>query len=407
MRNTFIKEFKELVVDKKIWIGILTVLIILIIGTSYNAGKAEDIVAGKIYMGVINRDESPYSELLLSYFSGSEALDGLIAVRKGEDKEIKEAFGRGELDLYLEIPENFASDMMSIENVPIKVTIDSSDTTKALLFKNLLHGYEKYITSVEANAVGLYEIMEQEGQDQELIEEANRKISMDLIFTALGRNMFFSYQPVEQFPQVDPLIYYSGSVLIMLLLYLGLNTGFLVLKEMNQGTLTRLRTTRTPICQLFAAKATVHSILLTLLLAAAIRILMTSDSGSFKLFHKPWDMRIFIYCLSVAMFCICLGIFLSSLFRTTQSFALTGNLMIFLFAIMGGGIIPVTYLPYHMVLLSKLTPFYHMLKGLLEIEQELSGNVGRVSVCFLLVSLVLFGLAVIIFGRRSVKGDEE
>jgi ABC-2 type transport system permease protein len=396
MFNIICKEIKELFADKKIWIGILTVLIILIIGTSYNRQKPEKPVSDLLRLGVINKDISAYSDLLGDYFTGSKTFASLITVMVGEETEIKEAFHKGELDIYLEVPENFAENMIHLEHSPVKVTLNISDTTKAILLQNVLKSYEKYIAAVEANAVGLYEIMEQDGMDQELITDTNRTVSLDLIFTALGKEAFFTFKPVSQFPVTTLPVYYIGSILVMALLYSGLYAGFQLLREMKQGTFMRLRTTGTPLLLFLTAKMAIVIIFLTAALLGAVTILC----------QGPLSPGGILFCLAVTMFCVSMAVLLSALFPATQRFVLAGNLLIFYFTVLGGGIIPIQFLPQDLLLLSKATPYFYILKGILDINQGMYWKLGGVTAGFLLIAAAFLGASVFLLMKRRVIYDE-
>lgn len=396
MFNIIHKEVKELFADKKIWIGILTVLIILIIGTSYNVRKTEKPTSDLLKLGIINYDESSYSDLLLNYFTGSKTFSSLITVVIGDEREVKKAFRKGELDIYLEIPENFAQNMMYLKHSPVNVTLNIKDTTKAILFENVLKSYEKYIAAVEANAVGLFDIMEEDGMPEQLTIETNRTVSLDLIFTTLGKEAFFAFKPVSQFPATTLVVYYISSFLVMALLYSGLYAGFQLLKEMKQGTLSRLKTTKTSLFKFLTAKIVTVIILFTAAALSAVTILT----------RRPLSESGILFCLSITMFCVSIAVFLSSLFRTTQRFVLAGNLLIFYFTILGGGIIPIQFLPQDMLLLSKATPYYYIMKGLLDINQGMYWKISGITMGFLLTSALLLMMSLFFLMKRRVNYDE-
>jgi len=390
MLNTIIKEIKELCVDKKIWIGILTVLIIMIIGTSYNRKNPENKAGEPLAMGVINHDNSTNSKLLLSYFDSSKTFTSFVRVVRGDSKTIEEAFEKGELDIYLEIPENFTQDMIRMEHTPIKVTINIEDTTKALLFQNVLKSYEKYISSVETSAVGLYEVMEQDHMEQELITSTNRKVSIDLIFTALGKEAFFSYQELEQFPATTVILYYISAGLILAIFYFSLYIGYRILNEMKQGTFTRIQTTKTSLFCYLTGKLSVYILLIASITFAAISIISRGQiSGGCVWFS-----------LTAAMYVVNQAVFLCVLFRTTQSFVLVGNLILFYFAILGGGIIPIQYLPQDMFTLARFTPNYYLQRGIIEITNGMYEKVHSITAGFLLVSFVMYGSTLLLLRRR-------
>ncbi len=396
MLNTMIKEVKELFADKKIWLGILTVLIIIIIGTSYNRKNVEEMLADHLRLGVINNDDSTYSDLLLGYFRGSETFSNFITVTIGEEQEVKRAFEKGELDIYIEIPKGFAQNMIEIEHLPINVTINIKDTTKAILFQNVLFGYEKFISAVEVNAVGLYDIMELEGADRKLIDDTNVTHSLELIFTALGKEEFFNFQEVASFPKTRISEYYLISILIMGLMYAGLYAGFKLLREVRQGTFLRIKTSRMPLYQFLAAKLIFLSAALAVSVIAAICIL----SG-----NKP-SYEIGLFGSSLALFCVTMPMLLSAFFETTQRFMLVGNLLVFYFAVIGGGIIPIMFLPQDILRLSRITPFYYMMEGIIRINQGQYEFAGRISLGLLLAALLFFGGTLLFFMRRRVSYEE-
>lgn len=396
MLNTLNKELKELFADKKIWVGILTVLIIIIIGTSYNRRNVEADISEHLRLGVINNDDSNYSELLLGYFHGSETFSSLVTVTIGEEAEVKKAFEEGELDIFIEIPKGFAQNMIQIEHLPINVTINIKDTTKAILFQNVLQSYEKFISAVEANAVGLYELMEEEGANQQLIDDTNVTISLELIFTALGKEEFFTFKEVATFPKTRISEYYLVSFLVMGLMYAGLYGGFKVLREIRQGTLLRIKTTRLPLYQFLSAKILFLSVILTAASVTAICIL--SDG-------RPTG-NILLFSSSLALFNVTMPILLSAFFETTQRFILVGNLLVFYFTVIGGGIIPIMFLPQDILQLSRITPYYYMMEGIIRINQGQPAVSGKISVALLLTSLLFFIGALLFFTRRRVSYEE-
>lgn len=396
MSNTLIKELKELAANKKIWIVILTVLIIIIIGTSYGRKNTESMSSDILKLGIINNDKSSYSDLLLSYFNSSQTFSSFVTVMKGESEEIKDSFQKGELDIYLEIPEDFAKNMIQMEHSPINVTINIEDTTKALIFQNILKSYEKYIASVEVNAVGLYDVMEQDGMSQELIDKTNRTISLDLIFTALGKETFFDFKPVSKFPTTTVIQYYMIALLIMTMMYGGLFVGFGLLREIKLGTFNRIRTTQLQLYQFVFAKMLLITALFTV-------------SGTFVInwiADKSITVEVILLGFAISLFCVTFAVFLSAFFNTTQRFILVGNLLIFYCIVIGGGIIPIRFLPQNIIRLSKMTPNYYMVKGIIHLKQGQLLEANHITLAFFFLSAFLFMAAVILFSRRSVTYEE-
>ncbi len=397
MFHTIIKELKSL--DKKIWIGFLTVLIILIIGTSYhiknNVENEQKNYSELVKIGVINKDSSDYSKLLLSYFNGSETFTSFIKVITGKEEEIDQEFDNGKLDVVIEIPENFAQNLIHIKHSPIRVEINTMDITKAILLQNVLRSYERYISAVEVNAVGLYELMEVYEMDPQLISDTNTKLSIDLILTALGKEKFFSFRAIGAFPSTSLANYYIASIFIMLSLYFGLYAGYELRREMGQGTLVRLRTTRLSLYQYVLGKNIAMAILPAILLGVAITFL----TGKLYLIN-------FVFSICIALFSVALAVLLCGVLKTTQSFTLTGNVLIFLLTLIGGGIIPIQFLPQDMLLLTKFTPYYYLMKGILNINHNHFFDSFLWAAGILLIAIFMSHMGIYFLKRRSVIQDE-
>lgn len=396
MLSTIIKEARELFSNKRIWIVLITVLIILIIGTYYNMRITPQQAEKPLKMGVVNNDSSTYSRVLLDYFKGSKVFSGMIEVTTGMEEVVRQLYEEGELDVYVEIPEGFSENMIHIEHIPIKVYISIEDTTKAIIFTNILQGYEKYIAAVEANAVGLYDIMTNDGMDNELVDKANTEISMNLILTALGKEAFFTFVSEESFPAVKITEYYLISILVMVIFFAGLYGGFKLLREIRQHTFIRLITTQMPLYRYLAAK--------TILYAAALSIFALSAASIIN--SKMPDLGIALICISSAVFSVTFSLFLSCLFTTEQRYILAGNLIMFIFSVMGGGIIPIMFLPRDILRVSKLTPFYYAIEGLVKAGRGYRGKAVSISLVLMLVSLISFVAMVLFYTHRRADYEE-
>jgi len=395
------KDCKELFGSKK-RIGIIViVLIILIISTYYNITKhEEDKTSSMIQFGVVDKDSSVYSKLLLEYFNKSESFHSYIHIVEGKSDEIEKAFYNGKLDIYLEIPENFAENMIYLKHLPVKVFINATDTTKAIFLKNILESYEKYISAVEVNCVALYDTMVLSGMDSELINKKNIEISYDLIFTALGKENFFLFQENSDFPSTTILNYYIYAIISMAFVYSGLYVGFLMMKERKQGTLKRLHTIGIPIGRILFEKTIFSSaVIFTIIyMTYLIPTLFKGDTINIKMG---------IVYLCAVLFCVSLAILLSGVFRKIQNYMIVGNFLGFIFCIIGGGIIPIMYMPTELVDLAKYTPNYWFIKVMLSVQKQIINGLFLKIVLGLLISTFLFYiLSWIAYCREEVCFEE-
>lgn len=395
------KDYKELFSSKKRIGVIVIVLVILIISTYYDLTKqVSDKTTTMIQFGIVDKDSSAYSKLLLEYFHESESFSSYINIVEGKNEEIEKSFNEGKLDLYLVIPEDFAKNMIYLNHLPVKVVINGTDTTKAILLKNIFESYEKYISAVETNCVTLYDVMTLSKMDSNLIEEKNIEISYDLIFTALGKEKFFHYQELGDFPQTTKLNYYICVMISIVLMYSGLYVGFQMMKEKKLGTLRRLYTAGMPTANILLEKIIFSSAIIFLIIYSAYFI-PTLYKG------EAIDIKVGVIYLCTVVFSVSFAILLSGVFSKIQNYMIVGNFLSFLFIIIGGGIIPIMYLPAELVKVSKYTPNYWFIKLILSTQRGIRDELFLKIIFVLLASAFLFFiLSNFVYGREEVRLED-
>lgn len=345
------KEAKELINSRGILFLLGAVSIILIIGISYSSKNMGVTGEYKISIGVENRDNSFYSRLLLNYFQEDENFANYASLIPGTEKELSKDFYAGTIDAYLVIPENFAKNLIEVTNIPIEVKISTQDTTTAVILKNILEGYEKYITAVEINAVALYEIMEREKMPLELIEQVNVDISTQLVFTALGRDGIFDYQEIKSQKATPLSAYYTYVLTAMVLLYSGIYGGLRFLKERKAQVWSRGVVAGISMTQQLLAKFLFYGVLSFLAVSAVLGLLQ-------KQLGIPITGKRYLVLALMAFFSTALGLFLAFLFQEERAYAMGANMFQIITCIIGGAVVPVMYLPEGVLLLARLTPVY-------------------------------------------------
>ncbi|MCR5685244.1 MAG: ABC transporter permease [Lachnospiraceae bacterium] len=351
----FIKDVKLILHERRMMIVLALTAAVLIMGACF----AKPYMAGvKVRFGVADLDDSEYSRLLIAYFEQSESFSSYVELVAGTEEELAASFKNRDIDLYLVIPKDFAAKLMNIDNVPIRAVIDSSDKTKAVLYKNLLEAYGNYISAVEVNAQAVYDLMGEEGYDTDTRSKVNYSLSYDLIFTALGKDEFFKRKESERIKGVDLVNYYVYSLLGLIIMYTGMIAGldFLIerkslagarLKALGYGAFCRY------LSKLAAFLCIGGTALLILLLCINAGGKMHFDAGS-----------IFVVILSLGLAC---AFFMAISFAgmSTGGYITFSNMLILMLTIVGGGIIPIMYLPEAMSRVAMFTPLYRFIRAML------------------------------------------
>ena len=355
--NLLWKDLKESFCNKKIWMFFTIVSAIIIAGTYCAMKENEKEAKPIISVGVVDNDSSSYSNMLVNYFKESEEISQYADIIVATEDEIKNMFEHKEIIGYLVIPEHFVENLISIENTPIKVVIGTENTTIAVLFHNILKSYEKYISSVEVNCAGLYEIMQYEQRPQELTEKKNMDISMKLIFMALGRHDLFEVHEMESAEQVSVKQYYIHSCIVIVLLFGSMFAGFSYLYEKENKTLERLKLAGIQDWKYLLYKIVVSCTCCDLLLLCLYGIAgILSDSGS-----GMDECMLYTGFLSG---CIALSILLAYFCKSTKVYILVTGTTYFMLYIIGGGVMPMMYMPRVLYAIGQYSPVYWILQAL-------------------------------------------
>ena len=402
MLNMMKKDLKELVSNKIIWFVLCIVLIIIVISTTFVGEKQDDggEDSTSITIGVLDLDNSNYSKLLLSYFEENEALSSYISLVKGTADELNEMMIQNSLDMYLEIPKDFVTNMVQIEHAPIKVYINTYDSTKALLIKNLLQSYEKYVAAVEIGCVTLYEVMELSKMPQELIDEKNVEISYDLIFTAISKDAFFKEVNISDISAIPLKTYYVYEAIYLIICYLSVMLGIQFLRERQKGIYKRLLTTGTSMTGLVVGKIFVFAGFCELIIILLSTLLHFTSGGGPK-FQTVLLISMFLW-ISCA---IC--VFISACIKNIATYLLSMNLIIIFGAIIGGGIIPLSFLPKELYQIASKTPNAWFIKEMIRFQgPEANGfDVSLISIALAFIGFVLLSGAM--YRRREANANDK
>ena len=350
-----LKDIKLILHERRMLAVLGMILAALCLGVLF--AKPSSTGAG-VRFGVADHDDSEYSRLLIAYFEESKSFSSYVSIVTGDEAELDRMLKDHELDLYLVIPKDFAERLMNIDNLPIKAVIDSSDKTKAVLYKNLLNAYGSYISAVEVNAQAVYDLMGSEGYDHDARTKVNYELSYDLIFTALGKDEIFKRNETERVKGVELANYYVYSLLMLVILYTGMLAGLGFLAERKSLASARLAAIGKGYPVQYFSKLVAYLIVCWPVITAML--LTVNASG-----RMHFDLRAIL--LSLTGLAISCAVFMAaSLLPLSQGGYITlANMLILLLTIVGGGIIPIMYLPDAMARLAVFTPTYRFIRAML------------------------------------------
>ncbi|MBP3610918.1 MAG: ABC transporter permease [Lachnospiraceae bacterium] len=338
-------------------VGML-VLIVVIIGTfSYIREQREpESGTGKMILGVANEDTSEYAGLLLDYFKENEVFQQYVELVEESERKLEEALWRGELDGYLAIPKSFAQSMIDMEHLPVRAVISMKNPTKALVLRHVMDAYENYIEAVEVNCTALYRLMKEEGYPADERNAANMEVSLELIFTALGKDELFRYRELEAKEELSLSDHYKYTAVYFVLLFSFLPAGLRLLALKKSGLTRRLKSMNTSGLHVAAAAGLPY-----LLLCGGVFFALCWQEEKLALYPEglllvlPWLVAVLV---------------LGWLCDSSQTYLFVCSLMLVGLLVLGG-LIPEQFLPEQFETVAEWMPnrrFVQLMAGLLEVQ---------------------------------------
>lgn len=317
-------------------IGFLAVLIIIMIGTVCYVREQEIIPeSGKIVLGVAKEDTSEYANLLMKYFNENEEFLKYVELIEADEEKLQKAMEAGGMDAYLVIPERFAESMIEMENLPIRSVVSMKNPTKALALRYVMEAYETYIEAVEVNCTALYRKMKEEGFSSDELNAANMEISLELIFTALGKDDLFRKNIVEVAEEdktgLSLADHYKLTALYFVLLFLFLPAGLRVIELRQSGMTARMRTMNISVGSVLTAVGLPY-----LVCSAAALVLFCHVEEKQEVLYSG-----ILYILPWLFVMLCLG----SMCKSSQTYLFVCSMILVCLAVFGGSLIPEQFLP--------------------------------------------------------------
>ena len=312
-------------------IGFLIVLIVIMISTICYVREQERTSAEKISLGLVKEDTSEYADLLLQYFNENEVFLSYVELIEESEQKLKQSLSLGELDAYLVIPKDFSQSMISMENLPVRAMVSMQNPTKALVLRYVMEAYETYIEAVEVNCNALYRRMKEEGFSPTELEAANVEISLELIFTALGKDELFRHRVLDAEKQISLAEHYKWTIVYFLLLLLFLPAGLKVIDVKQRGLYSRMKAMRISSIQLLTAVGLPYLFTAVFLLCGYS---CWNGTGSRLLqglvFLLPW---------------LLIFLLLGLLCKSSRDYLFICSMVLVTMAVLGGSLIPEQFLP--------------------------------------------------------------
>lgn len=377
VRSIMIKEFRQILRDKRmrfILFGVPVVMLILF-------GYAVNTDVSRVRMAVLDNDRSRESRNFLQRFTAS----GYFIHEYGlaSPSEADGLLDRGLIDMYLEIPVNFSSNTGAGKGTSVQIIVDGTDSMRAAVIVSYVN-----IISSEFS----YERMKE-------------KISVSVL--ARGAGGIVLKKPVELRerslfnPDLKSRNFYLPAILgLLLTLITTMLTSMSVVKERESGTMDQLIVSPLRPVEFVAGKtlpfAMIGFVDILVITIIAIAWFSVPFNGSFVL--------LLVASMFYVLCALSIGIYISTISATQQQ-AMLSTFLFFIPAILFSGFaFPVYSMPAffrYVALLDPLMYYIGMMRGIF-----LKGS-GVTDLWIDMAALVAMGMVLFALSiRRFSRGFE-
>lgn len=402
--NLFHKEFKQIISNKMFvitWICILVFMCIFMTqdlksNTQGNAtGQSGN--KGNIKIGLINEDSSKYADMFVEFITQSDELSKSLTMTRDEKKVIEKQFYDGELDAYIMIPDNFINNIIDVNATPLYVKISDKDSVVAVLVSNILKAYQSYVTAIQLNVTTLNHSISELGYSDYHTNLECFSVAYLLIQEAFEKNSYMDFEPIEEqksYTVASMLIYAAVSIVI---LYGSLFIGIEILKEKSLWVLNRYLISSSSTLKYITVKVLFYTLAIYILVFIPTTVATVLSKSKMN-----WSLLL-LYLIFIFT-SICMSTLLSFLTGEINLYALVSNMLYITSTILGGGIIPLMYLPENLTKLSKYTLTNIYIESFVKTDyyNSLSGSRTQIYIC-LFISVVCIISSSILFRKKFMR----
>ncbi len=396
--NIALKDLKVIFRDRKALaiMLIMPAVIMLILGSALGPMFESTLAIDKFMIAVVDKDESTNSQRFYQEFLRGEMSDMFETYVVNEEKA-NEMLKKEIVPSVVVIPEDFGINTSNNSPIQIEVRSSAGEHFKTSIVKAVVEGYANGYSRYNAVSVALEGILKDK---LDMIEKPFSGLSdRDALMIDLQsklENSFIDFREDDQEKNkiVTGMQYYCAGMLVMFVLF-GAGMGVKHMAEERESrTLGRLMTTR-------AGKASVLTgkflgLMLITLTQALILILFTT-----LVYRVDWGnsvLGVLFVTISCTFTASGLGMMIAAIAKTLKAADGISQLVVQLFTVLGGGMIPIYVMPDAVKIMAKVTVNWWAVNGYYDLMLG-SSFIAVLPYCavMVLMGIVYLGIGVVRF----------
>jgi ABC-2 type transport system permease protein len=288
-------------------------------------------------VAIVNNDHTMATRTMIQQFNNSKQIKDLVTMIQANDSLAMSMLKDNRIASVIIIPKGFSADLSHGKNTPVVVVGNNQRPLQSLLVKSLMESSADFVTAAQSGVNTVYRFLEKADAPSEVVQNKLQNSILMFTINSLGRLDFFHEEEITDFAIRSPNQFYFFSGLIILIELWGLMLTSVFRENRNKRVEQRLLLCGVKKRGLVLANLISLSNLL--FLQATVVVIAVS------LLFNQQNLNAILAVILISYSVGALFIFLSSLVSDPTLFNLTGLSAILLFAFIGGGIVPLSYLP--------------------------------------------------------------
>lgn len=398
MKYILKKDYQLIIQPKKIIIAMmLSIVVFLSFSFIFKDYMEETKLIDQVNIGIVDEEQSFLTGMLIDNFQQNDAFSGLFQITVASEEVLMNQYNDNQLSAIVYLPESFTDSLYRFENIPLTMKLNPNFPLKNVVLENIMGSYSTYIKAVDVGIYSLYTSLKEAGVPASELTQINETFSMNMVLTALNRNVLFELTPVHTYPSAVSTSYFIFSIMILVIVFMASSGSHLYLEEIENDSLARYLCTGGSVIQFSISKVCILSLNIFLTLMPLFIILI-------GLIPKMTALSILlVICLYIATILLfsSLSLLLGLCFYKHKVNALFSTMLTLFLGIIGGQFFPIQIMPKFLQDIASITPNYWILKLSLFLSQNQITFSYVLTITCLIIGTLLLNLSQLFIICRS------
>lgn len=186
----------------------------------WNAYRNTDGALSIANIGIVSEDDSKEMNLLFKIIKSMPAVKGLCSLENYEKEDAMEELKKGNLQMIVEIPENFVTDLNYMQDSSLTLYVPKGDILANNRIYAMLSSVESLMVTTESAICSMYDGMEYYSYDT-TVSEMEDEVFRIYINSFLNREDFIDIEYISAYGNFESFLYYGISIIVFVMAISG------------------------------------------------------------------------------------------------------------------------------------------------------------------------------------------